>query len=281
MRPACEASERMNSPEPGRPRDHRVVIARFVEACEADDRIVAAFLSGSVARGEADEYSDLDLCLITRDEAYEEVLADRAAIIERLGEPLFLESFALDAIAFFILADGTDGELFFARESELDRLDTGPFRTLLDEKGILAGAEFPFPEPDRAEQAEELRHVLYWFWHDLSHFMAAIGRGNLWWAAGQLEMLRAYCVNLERIEQNVEAQDEPYEKLDKVISTDRLAAMRSTFVPMERDAMLRAARDIVSFHRERAPVVAEAYGLTYPTDLTRMMGGRFDELAAR
>ena len=67
-------------------------------------------------------------------------------------------------------------------------------------------------------------------------------------------------MNLERIEQNVEAQDEPYEKLDKVISTDRLAAMRSTFVPMERDAMLRAARDIVSFHRERAPVVAEAYG---------------------
>ena len=67
------------------PRDHDAVIARFVELCSADERIVAAFLGGSQARGEADEYSDLDLCLITTDEAYEDVVTGRAAIIEQLG----------------------------------------------------------------------------------------------------------------------------------------------------------------------------------------------------
>ena len=261
------------------PRDHADVIARFVDVCSADDRIVAAFLSGSNARGEADAYSDLDLCLIATDAAYDDVVAEREAIIGRLGEPLFLERFGRDDIAFFILADGTEGELFFASEGGLDAIHTGPYRPLVDKTGILAGAEFPFTEPDPVDQVEELRRILHWFWHDLSHFIAALGRGQLWWAAGQLEALRAYCVNLVRIEQHVEAQDEPYEKLDHVMSTTQLDALRSTFCPMERRAMLDAASDILSFYRARAPVVAEAYGLTYPAELERLMCERFDELA--
>ena len=271
----------MSISEPGPPHDHGVVVARFVEACSADDRIVAAFLGGSVARGEADEHSDLDLCAITTVDDYDEVLAERADLIRRLGEPLFLESFGLDAVAFFMLADGTEGEIFFMRESELDRIDAGSCRVLLDERGILEDAEFPPLEPDRMEQAEELRRVLSWFWHDLSHFIAAVGRGQLWWAAGQLEALRGYCVNLARIEQDAEAQDEPYWKLDATISTSRLDAVRSTFVPMERDPMLRAAKDLVTFHRERAPAVARAQGLTYPAELERLMTRRLDELGGR
>lgn len=86
-------------------RDHDTVIEKFVALCSADERIVAAFLGGSYARAEADEFSDLDLCLITTDEAYEEVVSGRRAIIEQLGEPLFLEDFGLEGIVFFILAD--------------------------------------------------------------------------------------------------------------------------------------------------------------------------------
>ena len=45
---------------------HRAFIPRFVAACRADERVVAAFLGGSYARGTADAYSDLDLSLITK-----------------------------------------------------------------------------------------------------------------------------------------------------------------------------------------------------------------------
>lgn len=120
---------------------------------------------------------------------------------------------------------------------------------------------------------------MHWFWHDLSHLIAALGRGQLWWAHGQLEALRAYCVNLIRIEQNVEAQEEAYEKLDQAISTTRLSALQTSFSPMERRAMLRAAVKIVNFFRERAPVVASAYGLTYPAELEGLMCDRLDTLA--
>src|SRR6266699_2767360 len=54
------------------PENHQVVMNRFVEACQADERVVAAFLGGSYARGAADAYSDLDFGLITTDEAYED-----------------------------------------------------------------------------------------------------------------------------------------------------------------------------------------------------------------
>jgi predicted nucleotidyltransferase len=264
---------------PGPARDHSVVLSRFAEACSADDRIVAAFLCGSHARGEADEYSDLDLCVITRDEALERVMAGRAAFVRQLGEPVFMEDFGLDRITFFILAGGAECELVFGREGELEELDVGTFVTLVDKRGILDGAEFPFAKPAPDERREQLRQVLNWFWHDLSHFMAALGRGELWWACGQLEALRRYCVNLLRIEHGVEAQEEAYEKLEKAVPVSELAALRATFCPMERDAMLRAALDIVSFFREHAPQVAGAFGSEYPAELERLMCDRLGELS--
>jgi predicted nucleotidyltransferase len=265
---------------PGPVRDHSVVISRFVDACSADDRIVAAFLGGSRARDEADEYSDLDLCVITTDETFENVMAERGAFIRQLGEPVFIEDFGLDRIVFFILEDGTECELFFRRQGALEDVDVGPLKTLIDKRGILTGAEFPSGQPDPDEQREQLRQVLNWFWHDLSHFMAALGRGDLWWAYGQLEALRRYCVNLVRIEHGVEAQEEAYEKLEKAVPISELAALQTTFCPMERDAMLRAALDIVMFFREHAPRVAGASGSDYPVELERLMSDRLDRLAA-
>ena len=267
------------STRPGPPRDHGVVVARFIDACAADDRIVAAFLAGSHATGTADAYSDLDLGVITTDEAYADVIADRRALIGRLGEPLFLDHFGREWNVFFILADGTEGEIFFGREGALEEIDVGPFEPLLDERGILAGAEFPFSPPDPDAQREHLRQIVNWFWHELSHFIAALGRGDLWWAYGQLEALRRHCVNLMRIQHGAEAQDEPYEKLAKAIPVSELASLQTTFCPMERDAMLDAALEIVRFFREHAPRVAEAYGSEYPSALARLMSDRLDDLA--
>ncbi len=154
----------------------------------------------------------------------------------------------------------------FGRESRFQEIHVVPFRTLLDERGILKEATFPPRNPDPSKQREMLHRVLFWFWHELSHFTAALGRDQLWWAYGQLEAMRAMCVNLARIEQGRSAEDEAYEKLDEAISTTQLSALRATHCPMERRAMARAGRDILHFYRERAPLVARANGLHYPAD---------------
>ena len=109
--------------------------------------------------------------------------------------------------------------------------------------------------------------------------MAALGRGELWWAYGQLEALRRYCVNLLRIDHGAEAQEEADEKLEEAVPVSTLAALRPPFCPMEREAMLKAALDIVSFFREHAPRVAAGHGSGYPAELEHLMSGRLDELA--
>src|SRR5437763_16809109 len=72
------------------PEHHQLVLNRFVAAGLADERVVAAFLGGSYAKGTADASSDLDFGLIIADEAYGDFIASREAFLRRLGEPVFL-----------------------------------------------------------------------------------------------------------------------------------------------------------------------------------------------
>jgi predicted nucleotidyltransferase len=252
------------------------LIARLVERCAADKRIVAAFLGGSRVRGGADEHSDYDISVIVVDASYRELIAEKDGFVRLLGQPLFLEDFGNENVAFVIFADGVELELLFFHEGDLRSIQSGPHRVLYDEPGILSGLEFPPPKVDPEEQARELRKLLFWFWHDLGHFAAAIKRGQLWWAAGQLEQLRHYCVRLIRIEQDVEVEDDPYWKLDAAISTDHLDPLRSTFVPIDRDELLRAGREILALFRRQAPIVARTKGLSYPSELDALVGRNLD-----
>jgi hypothetical protein len=251
---------------------------RFVAACQADERVVAAFLGGSYARGKADPYSDLDLGLITSDEAYESFLAGREAFIRLLGEPLFFEDFDLPSNIFFIFPDDTEGELAIGRESAFTHIHGGPYRVLLDKKDILAGAVFPWHEADLTEQVETLRRLVYWFWHDLSHFITGLGRGQLWWAHGQLELLRRMGVELARLRHNFSAAAEGYEKVEKALPVEQLAPLQATYCPLEREAMLQAVHLILRFYQDLAPPLAQAHGIPYPAELERVMVARLEKL---
>jgi predicted nucleotidyltransferase len=263
------------------PQNHQVVMNRFVAACQADERVVAAFLGGSYARGTTDEYSDLDFYLITTDEAYDDFFAGREAFLRLLGEPVFLEDFhdyGFDMV-FFIFSDGTEGELDLGRESHFHHIHGGPYRVLLDKKRILAGAVFPWHEPAQAEQIERLRSLIYWFWHDLSHhFITSMARGQIWSAYSALEQLRLICVNLARLRQNFEAESEGYEKVEQAIPVEQLSPLQATFCPLEQGAMLQAALVIVRFYQDLAPLLAETHGIPYPADLDRVIYGRLEQL---
>ena len=258
--------------------DPQPLIDRFVEICSNDERIVAAFLGGSLARDRADTYSDVDLCVITRDDAFYDVVGERASLIAQVGEPIFVEDWGIDDVVSFVLADGTEAEIFFGRVRSLGELRPGRHRTLFDRDGILEGVTFEEERTGPEELEDVLRQTLSWFWHELSHFVKAVGRNQPRWAVGQLEPLRGHCVRLVRIERGAHAGVEPYWKLDEEIRTSALEPLEETFVPMERDALLAAGRILVDFFRERAPRVATAYGLTYPIELDRVMVKRLDEL---
>ena len=271
----------MDAQELQMPHNHQIITNRFVAACQVDERVVAAFISGSYARGTTDIYSDLDFGLIITDEAYDDFFAGREAFIRLLGEPVFLEDYYGDGadFVFSIFSDGTEVELALGRESHFNHIYVGPYRVLLDKKGILAGAVFSWQEPIQAEQIETLRRLINWFWHELSHhFITPMARGQLWSAYGALEDMRLTCVNMARLRQNFSAKAEGYEKVEQTLSVEQLAPLQASICLMERDAMLQAALTIVRFYQELAHSLAQAHGIPYPADLARVMCDRLEQL---
>ena len=261
--------------------NHQAFLNRFVEAGQADQRVVAAFLGGSYAKGYADEYSDVDLSVITTDQAFEEFFNEREAFLRQLGELVFLEDFDIPDIAFYIFADDTEGELYFCSESRLDHIHSGSFRTLLDKKSLLSGVVFSESDPNPSEQTDKLRQYVYVFWHELSHFMTALGRGQLWWAQGQLEALRSICVNLARLRHNFSDADtgeEAYFKIETVMPVEQLSALQETFGSIDKAAMLKACLVIVHFYQELAPSLAQEHGIKYQHGLERVMMDRLQKL---
>ena len=271
----------MDAQELQLPHHHQVIMNRFVAACQADERVVAAFLGGSYARGRADAYSDLDFGLITMDETYDDFFAGREAFVRLLGEPVFLEDYNDDGgdCVFFIFSDGTEAELALARESRFTHIHFGPYRVLLDKKGILGGVVFSWHDPAQAGQIGTLHNLIYWFWHNLSHhFITPLARGQIWSAYSGLEDLRLTCVNLTRLRQNFQAIAEGYEKVEQAIPIEQLSALQTTFCPLQREAMLQAVQVIVRFYQELAPPLAQAHEIIYPADLARVMCDRLEKL---
>jgi hypothetical protein len=259
---------------------HQTIVDRFVAACKADTRIVAAFLGGSYATGAADTHSDLDIYLITTDGAYAEFLAERESFVRKLGEPLFLEDWGTAHCYFFILADGAEGELWMGQESHFHHIHGGPYTVLLDKTGILTGVTFPKHGAAVTEQLETLRQLIMNFWHELSHFAKALAREQLWFAYGSLEVMRHICVNLARLRHNFADSgvgDEPYFKIEQAMPVEQLAPLQETFCPLDLAALRQAGQVIVQFYREVTSALAQSHGIPYPVALEHVMLARLDQ----
>lgn len=260
--------------------NQQAVLTRFTTACGADERVVAAFIGGSHATETADAHSDLDLYLITAEGAYDAFFAGRKAFMDHLGEPVFLEDF--DGFGFdmlvFILANGVEGELAMASESRFQHIHGGPFKVLLDKKEILAEAVFSWQKPAQSAQQETAREWIYWFWRDLSLFVTAMARKQLWTAYGYLEAMRLKCVNLARLEQDFTSWADGYEKLEQAVMAEKLTLLQSTFCPLQRRPMIEAAHTLIQYYQGIVPSLAETHEITYPADLESVILNQLREL---
>ena len=65
-------------------------LAAVTPLLDGDPRITAAWLFGSLGRGDSDELSDIDLFIIVEDEHHEAIVRDRYGYMAQLGEPLLI-----------------------------------------------------------------------------------------------------------------------------------------------------------------------------------------------
>jgi predicted nucleotidyltransferase len=245
---------------------------RLVQLTEGDSRIEALLIYGSRAGGSADQFSDLDVGLVTADDAFDEVVADVRGMLDKLGTPLLLDDFGDPGELHAILAEGADLELIIDRASDL--VLEGPYRTLFDRAGVVERAEAkgrPAPEP---VDVDDLRRRIVGYWHDVEHLVTALGRGNTWWAYGQLDELRRMYLNLARIEAGHAPEDEAYWKLEEALPLERLEALRATVAPPEIGPMRDAALTLLDRYRELSRTLGERHGVPYPGELDRLISDR-------
>jgi lincosamide nucleotidyltransferase len=261
--------------------EQQQVLRRFTEACKQDERVLAAFLGGSFARGTADVYSDLDIYVITTDAGYEGFFSERQAFMNRLGRPVYLEDFnefGFDMVL-FTFDDGVEGELALAPESRFDHIHGGPHSVLVDKKGLLVAKVFPPYQPAEEDQRRTLRKAIYGFWDTLSYFVRTIHRGQLWSAYGALNEMRMQCLKLARLRQDFTAEHTAYSGVERVVPESELRLLEATCCPLEPAAMLDAVRTLVEFYRQIAPSLAAQHGLTYPAELDRIGSARLEGLS--
>src|SRR5687768_5246627 len=70
------------------PATHRRFIARALDVFRLDPRIVGVSAAGSFLTGQMDEFSDVDLVVVTEPDQQDAVMRERPAIAGRLGRLL-------------------------------------------------------------------------------------------------------------------------------------------------------------------------------------------------
>ncbi|GIU40734.1 oxalate:formate antiporter [Shewanella sairae] len=173
------------------PASHQQLLQQIITVFSKDPRIVGIGASGSYASDSMDKYSDLDLVIAIEPEDFEQVMAERLTMVDKIkgkvaaftgehvGEPrLVIALYAPDALhvdyKFVALPDAAqrvdDTKVVWQRDERLSQL--------------LDGSSYQYPQPD--PQWIESR---FWTW---MHYGATkIARGEYFEAVEFLSFIRS------------------------------------------------------------------------------------------
>ncbi|MEV5576411.1 nucleotidyltransferase domain-containing protein [Spirillospora sp. NPDC052269] len=169
---------------------HSRFLGEALPRIRQDARVAGVALTGSIAGGRPDVYSDVDLVLVIDDDAYEAVMRERLALIgswtslvagftgEHVGEPRLIITLVGPPLLHV--------DFKFVRVSDFAERTEDP-EILWDRDGLLTGAlaQRPPVNPEFDLQWIEDR---FWIW---VHYGATkLGRGELFETIGFLTYLR-------------------------------------------------------------------------------------------
>lgn len=183
-------------------------LARIVRELQQDERVAAAWLAGSFGRGEADEWSDLDLHVAVADADYAAFLNERADLYRRVGDPLLVQAemasnsvnggrFQLVLYAGCINVDWNIGPLSLATRPAAARV-------LFEHRIVPLATPAPITALERGEKAA---HWLVFFWAMAPIAIKYVGRTETRPAAGQIGLCTTALIALTRLVRDASGPD--------------------------------------------------------------------------
>jgi len=215
-------------------------VENFRRIAEEDPRIVAAFLGGSLASGLSDQYSDIDMYYVIDPSEYESFHSSVKSLIDGFGPVAYFDehnNFGFDLVL-FMLTNGTKGELGLGTSDKLKVMHVGPFKVLVDKKGVLKDSQFPYEkmlegETLRKDTEKQLRS--YWYWYGI--VLTATARDHLWSAQSALNTMRSHLFNLLKYSYNLR----PGAKIDRSLPRPLLLELGKTLPTLDPESLKTAA----------------------------------------
>jgi len=246
---------------------HRKLLERAFARFRDDTRALGLVVGGSLARGGADFYSDVDLYVVVRDGAFEDVVAERNSTSQAVGSPLF--AFDVDPVPggstdHIVLYEGpVKFDFMYLRESDLG---THPrwdgCAVLKDTDGrvgaVVARSEALGPPRPSAEGLSELNQK---FWTLCWYAFGKIERGELWEALDGLHSIRTLAL-VSLLDWSAERPHEGYRRLERKTNREQASRLSATVAPMQAVALHAALRAEVELFRELRAALLDRYGLT-------------------
>ena len=242
----------------------QALIDRLVAGLGADPRVRAAWLSGSLARGVGDSWSDVDLVVQVEG-------ADLAACLEdyRAGRPglpqTVLTRVLYGRILTAVTQDWARFDLVFVPSAEIDRLDGAGLQPLLGDTPLLAHAAAP-----DIGQVPRLSLLIEEFLRVLGLADVMVGRQE--WLVGQqgVGLLRQMLIDLMLEENGLGAPGARggAKRLNPFLKPDQRAALEALETPgPDRDALLAANQQLTRLFLARARPLAARLNVPWPQPL--------------
>lgn len=175
-------------------------IQQVLHALRGDKAVRAVFLKGSIARGEQDEFSDVDLYCLVDKEKLEAFLPKRISYIESYKPLIYWsESNFVGPQIVGVYEDGLHLDLYTVTADAIPMKDA--IKVLEDPEGLLQDYK---GETHRITE-EQLVRTVHEFTFSLLEFETAYKRGDLLWASrlgshltGDLSVIIRYLVNPDK-----------------------------------------------------------------------------------
>jgi predicted nucleotidyltransferase len=245
------------------------LIQRIRQSLQADDRVVAAWLAGSLGRGEADAWSDVDLWVVVRDDAIEAVREGRQRFVEVLGPPILISEAPQNAppggAYLWAMYHGEHGpqHVDWNWLPQADAHIPEAAIVLFDRAGLPPASGPVRPRPEGEQLAAVLTQPCSFFWGMCAVIAKYIARGKIYDALGLLD-IAAY--ELSRVEWLLGRG---------AIMTYRQHVWGSTTPPFtaegQLDLLRRTANRMESLH-----TLIEGAGATVPHEAVREIHTLFD-----
>ncbi len=218
------------------PSDRDAALARALVLLEADRRVEAAVVTGSLGTGRADRWSDLDVAGVVADgESCERVAADWVALTYREWPVVhhYETSFGTTLVRGFLLVSGLVVDVGFTPSADFEVW--APVQVAFDHTGAATRAAAAWqawsPEPAWRREAG-------FAWHDVVHACNAANRARHWQSVFYLQRIRGRTLSLASERHGHDADEFAY--VDDLPRAERDPLLASLIDKLDRHVLLAA-----------------------------------------